>query len=370
MADAIPIPAVLPPNHNIGLPLVYYTWTMLGVSTAFLAARLYAKIFRNRSIGLDDMTISFVWVCALLYSVCVTKAVHYGAGRHYLYLTPEKVLKIITWEYVGQLFLYLGPTCGRTSVGLYLLAIIGKSRHALKTPLWVAMGVQIVLNVIALAMLYGVCGSDISIIGNVKLTCYTSRKVGAFSYFVGALDVVTDAFLALAPTYMIWRLRTRPWVKYAAIALLSLTGLPMAAALWRTIEIRTIFRDNNWDFSYGIIQYFLASTLELNLIIIGASIPTLGPLFKRRHSVLHSTTTSSRDSGEGAEIRHNLGQALGMNFAHLGNTVTITAGPHASSQEEILPMKPLPNLIKASRRVVVEHEVIQTMPPYGGFAKY
>ena len=82
----------------------------------------------------------------------------------------------------------------------------------------------------------------------------------------------------------------------------------------------------------------------MNVVIIAASIPTLGPIFKRRRSKGSSTDSSARAlSGDSGEIQYNMAQALGMRMPKLGNSVTITAGPlvRAHSEEETLPLSPI-----------------------------
>jgi hypothetical protein len=109
-----------------------------------------------------------------------------------------------------------------------------------------------------------------------------------------------------------------------------------------------------------IVPYYEASSLEQNIIIITASIPTLGPLLRYvRHrfstATSTSTDTSRRRSGDSAEIQYNLAQALGIRMPGLGNTVIITAGPLArdnNSEEHILPL----SAIKATTRTNVRVE--------------
>ncbi|KAK4915768.1 hypothetical protein LTR49_016137 [Elasticomyces elasticus] len=172
--------------------------------------------------------------------------------------------------------------------------------------------------------------------------------------------------LTIAPTILIIKLKTTPRAKVAAIALLSLSSFAMVAVVWRTVEVKTIFAWDNWDFSYNVILYYVAAAVEQNVIIIAASIPTIAPIYKylqQRRSTpsmkgLNSTSTSSsttRLSGDSAYIQHNLANALGMNMPRLGNSVTITAGPQAKdSQEHILPLASLP-AIKMTTRTKVEY---------------
>ncbi|KAK5112877.1 hypothetical protein LTR85_011104 [Meristemomyces frigidus] len=318
MAETVPLPDVIPPNHNDGPPLTILTWTLFGIATVLMAGRLYSKVFKVKRFGLDDVTMSVAWACALLYCVCVQLSVTSDFGRHYEYLTFPLARELLKWIYIGQAFLFVGPMCGRISVALYLLAIIGQSRHALKGPLWTSIILQVLVNLAMLITLYCVCGSDLAVIESA-----------------------------------------------------------MAAAIWRTCEISTLFDNNDWDFAHEAIPYFSASSLESMIIIIAGSVPTLGPIFKRKRNVGSTSSSAPRDSSDSGEIRYNLGQALGMRLPNLGNSVTITAGRQANtSAEEILPMTNMP-IIKASTRtsVRVHHidgrgEEIEALAPVKGFVKF
>ncbi|KAK3116673.1 hypothetical protein LTR53_002720 [Teratosphaeriaceae sp. CCFEE 6253] len=159
------------------------------------------------------------------------------------------------------------------------------------------------------------------------------------------MNVVTDGALTLIPTLLVLRLKTTSSAKLAVAALLCLSSLAMIAAIVRTKEIDRLFTFD-WDHSHNIVPLYISSSLELNIIIISASIPAVAPIFKHiKHGTLLSTSTdSSRRRSDDSEIQHNLAKALGMHLPTLGNTTVITAGPLArDSQEQILiPMSTFP----------------------------
>ncbi|KAL9088322.1 MAG: hypothetical protein Q9165_006247 [Trypethelium subeluteriae] len=189
-----------------------------------------------------------------------------------------------------------------------------------------------------------------------------------------AINALTDGFLTLAPSLMVYKFRTHLRVKVAAAILLSLSIVAMGAAIWRTVEVHVLFQ-NDIDFAYDINPYFHASSVELNVVIIAASIPTLGPIFKRKRSKASSYGSSNRFlSGDSDEIQYNVGQALGMRMPKLGNSVVIVGGPLArgTADEETLPLSPMrPANIKRTMHTDVSvqytggisEEMIKTFPP-------
>ncbi|KAK0319594.1 hypothetical protein LTR54_007208 [Friedmanniomyces endolithicus] len=360
----IPLPAVFPPNHNAGRSVLILVWILFGASTALVAARIYSKIAILTRFATDDVLMSLSWASTLVYSVAIQLSYHYGLGRHYEYLTIQTSFLLLKWAYVAFAFCIVGPLAGRVSFTLYLLSIIGNARHGIRYWLWSLAALQTVMNVTLLTVTYSICGTDVAIIGIPSTTCFQPSPLSRFSLSAGAVNVATDAFLTFAPTLLVLRLKTTSKAKSAAITLLSLSSVAMIAAIYRTIELRTVFLRNNWDFTCkdDVIPYFAAATVEQNIIIIAASVPTVAPIFKSLKRRYGSTLSSSNASAssrqlshDSAEIQHNMAKALGMNMPMLGNSVTITAGRAAKdSQEHILPLQELP-AIKTTKQTRIEY---------------
>ena len=129
-------------------------------------------------------------------------------------------------------------------------------------------------------------------------------------------------------------------------------------------------------FADDMVPYFIASAVELNVVIIATSVPTIGPIFKKRSSGkgLSSGSSGKPLSGDSGELQYNLGYALGIKMPKLGNSVTITGGPLArlNSGDDVLPLTPVePAAIKkvihadvsVSYSNIHEEELIDSLPP-------
>ncbi|KAK0820108.1 hypothetical protein LTR57_005140 [Friedmanniomyces endolithicus] len=161
----IPLPAVLPPNHNAGHAVLILVWVLFGVSTALVAARAYSKIAILKRFATDDVLMSLSWASTLVYSVTIQLAYHHGLGRHYEYLTIQTSFLLLKWAYVAFAFCIVGPVVGRVSFTLYLLSIIGNARHGMRYWLWSLVALQAIINIALLAATYSVCGTDLAMIG-------------------------------------------------------------------------------------------------------------------------------------------------------------------------------------------------------------
>lgn len=57
-----PIPDHLPSDNDLGDGLMIMTWTMLAISTLFVAARTVSKLWILRRFRLDDVFLLLTWV--------------------------------------------------------------------------------------------------------------------------------------------------------------------------------------------------------------------------------------------------------------------------------------------------------------------
>ena len=128
------------------------------------------------------------------------------------------------------------------------------------------------------------------------------------------------------------------------------------------------------------VLYFYASSFEQSTILIAASIPTLGPIFKHYRSRTNSKfsagsngslsygTSSRQDSNaDKVQIQKNLAHALGIEMPGLGNTVVICAGGKdrlntKGSQESVMQL----SNIKATRSTDVKVESAPAYTFYSG----
>ncbi|KAF2769506.1 hypothetical protein EJ03DRAFT_93712 [Teratosphaeria nubilosa] len=360
----VPIPSVLPPNVNAGTMLCRSTWSWFGSATMAVFLRALSKGVILKRLGADDGLVLGAWLCAAVTSATLQVSYHFGLGRHYEYFTFPKALSLLKWLIVTQYFAVMGPMLGRASFNVYLLGLIGKARHRLRYFLWGLLAINIGANVALMLVIFFECGTDLGAIMNPATTCYRTTVWTPFVWFVGGFNVTTGFCLAAGPVWLVSEINTTFRAKCGVAALLGLGMFAMGAAIWRVSEISRLW-SREWDFTYNVVPYFMATGVELSLLIICSSLPTLGPFLRRLRQKYNDTLHSSSDdmsrqpSTDDAVIRHNLAQALGMSLPVLGNTVTIMAGPALWSQEQILPLQELePSMIKITRQMIVNVEYV------------
>jgi hypothetical protein len=128
------------------------------------------------------------------------------------------------------------------------------------------------------------------------------------------------------------------------------------------------------------VLFFYASSFEQSTILIAASIPTLGPIFKHyrsqhssklsavsNHSLSYGTGSRRSSSADKVQIQKNLAHALGIEMPGLGNTVSISAGGTErlnmkSSRESVMQL----SSIKATRSTDVKVESAPAYTFYSG----
>jgi hypothetical protein len=115
----------------------------------------------------------------------VSRAIHYGIGRHIFYLKPEQIVKAIKYEYLAQPFGVLAPTAARISFAFFLLKFTGP-RKLLKWALWSVIWLQFVVNVAVIVQILVQCHHIASLWDpQVKGYCMSPLVQVYFGYVLG-----------------------------------------------------------------------------------------------------------------------------------------------------------------------------------------
>ncbi|TKX25771.1 hypothetical protein C1H76_1917 [Elsinoe australis] len=124
--------------------------------------------------------------------------------------------------------------------------------------------------------------------------CPRQLHAGNWSYFQGAIAVVSDPILALWPISIVWNLQTTFKVKLGFCALMAGGVLPAVASVVRTVLLPTLITSKDITYDFG--GFMVWSATELWAVIILGSIPPLRPLLTRFFSKVHTTVSSKTRS--------------------------------------------------------------------------
>ncbi|KAF2172908.1 hypothetical protein M409DRAFT_16863 [Zasmidium cellare ATCC 36951] len=277
------------PDVNRGPLVDKVVWVFISISIIIVALRFWTKWRTTNRLYIDDGLMLMALLVGITHSAIITRAVSTGFGRHIIYLTLEEVQKTMKFGILSLMFDILSPTIGRISFA-YTLLMITRSDPRTKTwPIWMFIVLQVLVNFVGITLFYVQCGSHSNVYWNVMEQvsyhdyCWSPKIQTRYGYFMGAFNVVTDAFLAVFPALLIEQTRLSRKTKIGLWCLLGLSAFAMIAAVVKTYEAKMLSKVT--DYTYNLCFYVIWVSVELNIVIVTASIPLLRPLFKskKRH---------------------------------------------------------------------------------------
>ncbi|KAK5110019.1 hypothetical protein LTR62_006386 [Meristemomyces frigidus] len=268
------------PDVSRGPLLVRTVWVLISISIVVVCGRLFSKFRKTRRFYWDDALVMLALVIGIFHAAWITRGVHHGLGRHMMHLSEEQrtaSLRVGLWS---LLLAFLSPMCGRMAFCVTLLYLTGTDPKVKKWPVWAFLVGQVLVNFSVLLAFYTQCGSHLSIF-------WSPTKVAEFAVDCPGFKRIWDT------------------------SKLTLTKSAMIASIVKTYEARVL--SAILDYTYDLCPYVIWISIELNVVIIVASIPLLRPLFvqsfpqhrrSRNHSprrTYDSATSRSIYSRKGAD---------------------------------------------------------------------
>lgn len=237
------------PNVTNGPMILRTCWSLIAISAAVLTGRIYSKLWKTRRLYWDDWFMVLAWVrneisnavrldvltkeqlLGLAHAILITISVHYGLGRHLIYLSTEGRENTLKFglSTIGPAF--LSPMAGRIGFCITMLYLTGTDPRVKQWPIWMFMALQLVVNVSALAFFYSQCGTQLDTLWNPKKedmyfsVCLNADYQTDYGYAAGAFNTLTDAFLTALPAVLIKHTRMSPKTKLGLVFLLCLSVL-------------------------------------------------------------------------------------------------------------------------------------------------
>ncbi|TKA72549.1 hypothetical protein B0A55_07756 [Friedmanniomyces simplex] len=349
-------------NTNGGPILVKVVWILLTISAIVIFARLYTKLRKTHRLYWDDVLITLAWVFGCVHASQITWAVHYGLGRHMLSLTAEQreqVLRIGAWSLLCG---FLSPMAGRVGFGVTILCLAGTDSRVKKWPIWLFIAGQFIVNISAVIVFYSQCGSDVGLVWSAMAhpenaakyhaKCLNRMSLSAklqtdYGYFQGSFNTLTDVFLTALPAILIGHTKLSKKTKIGLACLLCLSVLAMIASIVKTYEARAL--SEIIDYTHDLCAYVIWISIELNVVMIGSSIPLVRPLFVR----------SGRRRAAQQKLQKWDRSTLGSFMSRKGPRANLS---RVDSAERIMSQCPIPmeNLeesgIQVTREVMITYE--------------
>lgn len=245
------------------------------LAAVFVVLRIMTKMVVIRSLGWDDYTCVVAWSFSLARTVGVMLLVNrYKAGRHSWDVPVANYQGMIDWIKIEDALYLFGIMFAKITFILLYLRIFGVNKRFTWACYALAFIVIGYCLACALAILIGCSPASKNWDLMEEGTCISLITL---LIVIGGFNVATDFSLLLLPIPLIWNLHM-PWPKKLGIFATFATGAFVCAiAVVRTAIVVTTLKD--MDQSWNIIPEVTWLTVELNVGIISACLPTLKPLF-------------------------------------------------------------------------------------------
>ncbi|KAF4548431.1 Hypothetical protein D9617_28g065370 [Elsinoe fawcettii] len=296
------------------LMTVGWVESMIGVALCLL--RLYGASQKAGHIRWD-----FFWVAAATFTgiashACFTVSILHGTGNHVTKLTFGEIFQSLHWIWISIFVGLVAVVFAKFAIIALILEVQGPNARKRRWFLWGLGAAIAVSGIIQICLSLTQC-KPIDKLWNPTISgeCPTQLVAANWSYFQGAIAVVSDFTLALWPISIVWNLQTTFKVKLGFCALMAGGILPAVASVVRTVLLPTLIESTDITYDFGL--FMVWSATELWAVIILGSIPPLRPLFLRFFSKVHTTVTSKSRSALGAYGRGTkAGTNNGTNNGH------------------------------------------------------
>ncbi|KAA8565430.1 hypothetical protein EYC84_009290 [Monilinia fructicola] len=296
-------------------------WIIAAIAIIVVAARFYVRYAYLNKIRMDDWLMLTSLVCAVLCTSLNTVAILRGLGRHKQFLNSLQIAEATKWSYLAQPIGILAAAIGRLSVAYLLVSILPRHQKGQRIFLYGIGYSHVVMTFGMVIFIYAQC-HPINAYWNRELgTCLDPNGRRYFGYFLGSYCSFIDLTLALFPISIFWNLQLKLGLKVFLCIIMGLGVVAMVASIVKTVELGKLShtKDSTYDTSYILIWY----ALEMYLVIIAASIPTLNPL-----SLARSKFISPQGTNSGFSWRRLFKSRTSTDRSHTDDENKLPKSPH------------------------------------------
>ncbi|KAH8178136.1 hypothetical protein LIA77_03218 [Sarocladium implicatum] len=277
-------------------------WAMFAVTTVVVLMRVWSRLgYRELQLGLglDDYITILCNIVLLITCVLVTIGSHYGLGRRMEDLDDEQIPRALKWNVIISSVLIWVFSLPKFAMVCTLKRILD---YGLKTTIvfwFLALTSQ--ASILATSIWWWKqCepvefGWDKSIEG----TCAPIKVMSDLGYFTSAYSAFLDLFFALYPIPFVMRLNMRLKNRIAVSVALGLSSLAFIVSIYKLAIFGDIFEQLALNPTYPVPYLDILGVAEGCILIICASLPTLGPLFRATRTKLNSSMGQSNKSATG-----------------------------------------------------------------------
>ncbi|KAG5919483.1 hypothetical protein E4U42_006500 [Claviceps africana] len=343
---------------DLGLAAERACWTLFAVTAVIVGLRVICRVYLkqgpNGGFGLDD-GITVVCVLVLLVTcILISIGCSYGLGQHAATLEPAQLVRANRWNVIVSSVLIWSFSLPKFAMVAILKRILNYG-FVTSVAFW-SLALSSQACILATSVWWWVqCepierGWDRTIEG----TCAPVSVLVNLGYFTSAYSAFLDLFFALYPIYFVMRLNMALRARIAVSIALGLSALGCILSVYKLAIFGGIFETLAVDPTYPVPYLDILGVSEGAVLLICASLPTLGPMIRLFRDRLTTKQSSRKPCSSGGTSTTGCEQWSGYKGQKLDD------GEHTCIQDVHASVDDIP-LVKVQRCMEDDVEAGQAM---------
>lgn len=196
--------------------------------------------------------------------------------------SPDFARYLYTCHAIG----FMAPLFSRVSFCLYMLRVLSTTSAFRKRCIHAFIALQLLVNVPVSIFVFTQCGSFHSLWGHGLLqpsaSCVRHDIVKTLALVAVVFNALTDVFLTILPAVVVWSIKVM--TTRARLGLVATLGLSFFATVASVIKIYYVYALYTFTPTIQMVErLIIVMGVEINVVVIAASIPVLAPLFLQKN---------------------------------------------------------------------------------------
>ncbi|KAL7815749.1 hypothetical protein V8C26DRAFT_103400 [Trichoderma gracile] len=284
-------------------------WSLTAISTFIVILRFVCRACFARGrygrLGLDDAITLACLVILIASSVCSSIGIGYGLGRREKTLGAEQLKEAIKWNAIINAVVIWSFSLPKFAIIAILKRILNygaKTMAAFLALALVSQGGILAVSVWWFAQCRPVAHQwDPAVEG----TCASVDILTKLAFATTAYSAFLDLFFAFYPIPFIMKLNMPLKNRLAVCFALGLSAMASIVSIYKLSVFTEAFNSMAEDRTYSVPYLDIFGVAEGALLIIGASLPTLGPLFRLLKGKVSSYASNNTTSGRSGDRSQN-----------------------------------------------------------------
>ncbi|KAG9857106.1 hypothetical protein KCU98_g1177, partial [Aureobasidium melanogenum] len=266
---------------ELGSAVVGFGWVLTALSGVIVTARGVLKILRFHGLAWEDYLMIISMLLAVVYGASTTLLYGTNPTEHSAFHSP----KFAEYIYICHAIGFLAPLFSRISFCLYMLRVLSTTSATRKRCIYAFVTLQLLINVPMSILVFTQCGDFHNLWGHGMAesapSCVHHIVIKSAAITASVFNAVTDLFLTILPAMVVWSIKVM--TPRARLGLVATLGLSFFATIASAIKVYYVYAMYTFAPSMPEVGHLImVMCVEINVVIIAASIPVLAPLFLQK----------------------------------------------------------------------------------------